>query len=92
MSNIPEARARLSAIAESCPDAQLRRDILSVVNLMRRKPALRRAPNNSEPMTAELAEQIVTYATGNPDASIAEIGATYNVNPGRVSEALRGWA
>jgi len=41
-------------------------------------------------MTEALRIQIRTMKTADPDLSHAEIGRRLNLNPGRVSEALRG--
>jgi len=58
-------------------------------NLSRRKP-IRKAPISSQPMTPELAEEIRDYWKANPGISQPEIGTKFNVNQGRVSEAVRG--
>jgi len=49
-----------------------------------------RAPIASAPMTTKLAGKIKVYARAYPDASHQEIAALFDVNPGRVSEALAG--
>lgn len=41
-------------------------------------------------MTEELREQIRAIKARNPTLSHAEIGRQLNINPGRVSETLRG--
>jgi hypothetical protein len=41
-------------------------------------------------MTDELKAQIRALKAADPDLSQAEIGRRLNLNPGRVSEALRG--
>jgi hypothetical protein len=58
--------------------------------LSRRSPT-KRAPNVSQPMTDELAERIRAYARSHPNATQVQIGVRFEVNPGRVSEALRGY-
>jgi hypothetical protein len=55
-----------------------------------RRPPQRRAPNTSVPMTDALRVQIRAMKAAEPDLSQAEIGRRLNLNPGRVSEALRG--
>jgi hypothetical protein len=41
-------------------------------------------------MTDERREEILAMKEANPNLSHAEIGRQLNVNPGRVSETLRG--
>jgi|SRR6478735_10451022 len=55
-----------------------------------RRPAKRRAPTTSTPFNAAMKARIVAYAAANPSASQTSIAAQFNVNPGRVSEALFG--
>lgn len=57
--------------------------------ISRRKP-VRRAPPSSTPMTPKLEVQIRAFARANPTWSFAKIGEHFNVNGGRVSEAVRG--
>lgn len=47
-----------------------------------------RAPITSQAMTPELADEVRVFKRSNPAWSHAEIGAHFNVNPGRVSDAL----
>jgi hypothetical protein len=69
------AEAELRALASQIP---------------RRKLAGPRAPATSARMTPALARQIRAYKKANPDLGNAAIGFQFNVNQGRVSEALRG--
>lgn len=55
-----------------------------------RRPSGERAPATSAPMTDALRDEIRAMKAADPDLSQAEIGRRLNVNPGRVSEALRG--
>lgn len=55
----------------------------------RRSPR-QRAPITSAPMTDALRREIRVMKAAEPDVSQAEIGRQFNINPGRVSEALRG--
>lgn len=55
----------------------------------RRSPG-QRAPTTSARMTEALQIQIRAMKAAEPDLSQAEIGRRLNLNPGRVSEALRG--
>jgi hypothetical protein len=49
-----------------------------------------RAPANSTPITPELYEEIREYAEANPGMPHQDIAVMFNVNHGRVSEALKG--
>jgi predicted XRE-type DNA-binding protein len=49
-----------------------------------------RAPANSTPITPELYEEIKEYAEANPGMSHQDIAVIFNVNHGRVSEAVKG--
>ena len=77
---IPEIRDELSEIAS--------RLAVLVKELERRRG--QRAPRNSTPMTDKLAVAIRAYKRANPDATQVDIGRRFNINQGRVSEALRG--
>lgn len=57
---------------------------------MSRRPPRQRAPATSTPMTPELADEIRAMRKANPKMSQMDIARSFNVNPGRVSEALRG--
>jgi hypothetical protein len=92
---IPDIQERLNQVADELETgadiceaaAEIRR--LSA-NLSRRKP-IRKAPISSSPMTPELTEEIRDYWRANPAMSQTDIGAKFNVNAGRVSEAVRGY-
>lgn len=55
----------------------------------RRRPNGRR-PVSSEPFTPQLREKVLRYYRENPMATQAQIAAAFNINPGPVSEAIRG--
>lgn len=57
--------------------------------LSRRAP-VRRAPATSVKMTAVVRRRIKDYAQAFPNMPLAEIAKHVGVNPGRVSETLRG--
>lgn len=83
---LPEVAARLRELA-----AELDCDELDdLANEIGRRPSAQRAPKSSAPMTDELREEILAMKEANPRLSHAEIGRQLNVNPGRVSETLRG--
>lgn len=78
---IPEIRKELGEIAER---------LAVLTKELERRPAKTRAPATSAPMTHHIAIAIRAFKRAHPDASHVEIGKRYGVNPGRVSEALRG--
>ena len=55
-----------------------------------RRPAVRRAPNKSAPLTHALRLKIRRLARINPEMSYKEIANLVGTNQGRVSEALAG--
>ena len=60
-------------------------DELKVIHQMAHKD---RTSRQSATMTPELADEIRRYAIGHPNLSNQRIANHFNVNPGRVSEAL----
>lgn len=83
---IPEIQERLREKAAEHKDPEL--DLLAS-ELTRRSPSSR-AKITSARMTPELADAIRAYSRAHPDAAQASIASIFNVNPGRVSEALAG--
>lgn len=47
-----------------------------------------RRPASSQTMTEELAQEIIQYFEGNPEATQQQIANKFNVNIGRVNEVL----
>lgn len=90
---VPEVASRLRGIAEEiegdCPSHAAELKGLAD-ELRRRPPATPRAPSTSTPMTPELADEIREYAEDNPGMSHQAIAEQFNVNHGRVSEAIAG--
>ncbi len=84
---LPEVANRLREIAAEHKIGEL--EILA--NEIRRRPIEKRAPDKSRPMTPELAAEILDWCHTFPTQSQAEVARRFNVNPGRVSEALRGF-
>ena len=83
---LPEVATRLRELAQ-----QLDCDELNVLaDEIARRPSGKRAPSTSAPMTDELRNEIKAMKTADPDISQADIGRTLNINPGRVSETLKG--
>jgi hypothetical protein len=83
---LPDVAARLRQLAALHGLAEL--DALASA-ITRRSPQ-HRAPVKSARMTAALSARIAQFAKDHPDMSQAEVGRRFNVNPGRVSESLRG--
>jgi hypothetical protein len=83
---VAEVQARLRALAATHKIPELDR---LAGELSRRKP-IKVAARSSTPMTDRLRKEIAAYAEANPDMAQADIAARFSVNPGRVSEALRG--
>lgn len=83
---VPDIRARLIEIARerAIPEVE------ALARMLKRRSPARRAPATSRPVTPELAAEIRAYAAAHPTASQTQIGGRFNVNPGRVSEALHG--
>jgi len=81
VSTIPEIRQRLYLIAI---------ELDHLADELARRPARKKAPRSSVPMTPDLADRIRDFAHRNPDWTENDIGAHFGVNQGRVSEALRG--
>jgi hypothetical protein len=65
-------------------------ELAKLAEQLRRRPPKSIAPDHSRPMTDELRGEIRVYAEAHPDASQLTIGNHFGVNPGRVSETLRG--
>ncbi len=82
---IPEIQAELNRLSV---ELNIPRLAELAVELRRRKAY--RAPNSSVRMSPILAKQIRDFARQNPDMTQSDMAVLFNVNPGRVSEALRG--
>lgn len=92
---IPEIREELSSKA-----ARLRimaRELIAQADALdeyvielHRRPPVKRAPTTRATITPELIKQIRAYAKAHPDLNNATIGRRFNVDGGRVSEALAG--
>lgn len=84
---------RIPEIADRLRDLAAERGLPELVGLadeLRRRPAGRRAPARSRPMTDELAAEIRAFREAHPRLSQVEISRRFNLNQGRVSEALKG--
>jgi hypothetical protein len=83
---LPEVAARLRELATDLGCGELS-DLADEIG---RRSARQRAPITSASMTDALKAQIRALKAAEPDLSQAEIGRRLNLNPRRVSEALRG--
>ena len=84
---IPDIRKRLEEIADETGIAELK----TLSKHLTRRGAQRVAPVKSVPVDDAKRDEIRQFAMNNSAMSQAEIGRVFNVNPGRVSEALRGF-
>jgi hypothetical protein len=89
MSNIPEARRRLIAMANYYDGTRTGKELANIVLLLAREPSIRRAKISSAKATKGLKQSIQLYAKENPETKLSDIANMFNVNIGRVSEALR---
>lgn len=65
--------------------------IVELAQATKRRPVIRKAPNGARVAVGEAQRRAIrAYAEAYPTADQARIAAIFNVNPGRVSEALRG--
>ena len=89
---IPEVAQRMREIAQHIqsdfPDKSGK--LFELADELKRRFSGPRVPASSTPMTPELAEEIREYASDNPNMSHQAIAEVFNVNHGRVSEAIKG--
>ena len=83
---LPEVANRLRELAIELGDEELS-DLADEIG---RRSSGQRAAANSVPMTDLLRNQIKAMKAAEPGLSQAEIGKRLTINPGRVSEMLRG--
>lgn len=83
---LPEVAERLRGLARELGCDELD----DLADEIARGPSGQRAPVTSTPMTDALRDKIRAMKAADPNLSHAEIGRRLNVNPGRVSETLRG--
>ena len=91
MSKTKIIRAHLEAMRDEMQNAHLDyyvEHINYVLSLMVREKYKQRTSRQSATMTPELADEIRGYAVRHPNLSAQRIANHFNVNPGRVSEAL----
>jgi hypothetical protein len=83
---LPEVATRLRVLATDLGCGELS----ELADEIARRPRVQRAPTTSTRMTDDLKSEIRAMRAAEPHLSQAEIGRRLNINPGRVSEALRG--
>ena len=84
---LPEVAARLRELAEDLGCEELN----DLADEIARRHSGQRAPIASAPMTDELRYKIRAMKEANPDSlSMPRLGRRLNLNPGRVSETLKG--
>lgn len=81
---IPQIRRRLREIA----DAHGIEELHDLADETYRNSPVARAARRSAPLTPELAEEIRQYHRKNRHLHQRDVAHKFNVNPGRVSEAL----
>ena len=87
---LPEVREMLHNVAD---DPRMPPDLAKVIKYLADETKRRRHRSVeavSVPMTADLARRIRAFAKANPGMAQFQIGQVFNVNQGRVSEALHG--
>ena len=83
---IPEIRDRLKELTEKHKIPELS----DLADQMYREQYGNRAPIQNDKFTEDTAEKIRNYKKDNPTAQHQDIAEVFNVNIGRVSEALSG--
>jgi hypothetical protein len=83
---IPEVREELHKIANDFSIPRLHQ----LADELARRPQARRAKVKSARLTEGMEDSIKAFARRQPHLSFVEIARYYNVNPGRVSEAISG--
>ncbi|RED16722.1 hypothetical protein [Parasphingopyxis lamellibrachiae] len=82
--SIPEIRARMREIADEYEIEELH----DLADETYRNSPVKRASRKSASLTPELAEKIRAFVAKNPKLHQRDVAQKFNVNPGRVSEAL----
>lgn len=89
---VPEVANRIREIAGKIKTSRpIEADeLMQLADELKRRPPGPRAPVESTSMTPELAQEIREYVEAHPGMSHQTIAEKFNVNHGRVSEAIRG--
>lgn len=98
---IPEIQKRIEEIQKRIEEIAYEEGLYELVDLagelldlssqLSRRSVGGKAPNSSAPCGPEKREAIRRYAAHHRNMTQLEIGRVFNVNQGRVSEALRGF-
>jgi hypothetical protein len=83
---------RIPEIADRLRDLAAERGLPELAGLadeLRRRPA-QRGPRSARPMSEQLADEIRAFKREHPGMSQVAISRRFNVNQGRISEALKG--
>jgi len=96
MSDIPQARERLTALAEAMADSgkhDWAAEVADIVEMMHRKRIKKiKASATSHKITPNLALEIYNFCHNRPEISNQRVAEIFNVNQGRVTEILdRGY-
>lgn len=96
MSNIPEARQRLSQLSEKLKadgKNSYATEIDQIIDMMHRKRIKKvKASTTSHKITPHLAYEIYNFCEKRPEISNQRVAEIFNVNQGRVTEILeRGY-
>lgn len=93
-SDIPGARAELVRLKVALQKPMDRKDVIAGIDRalqkMHRKSSPRRHTGRHTPMSRALAIEIQEYAAEHPEMTQTEMAAHFDINAGRVSEALNG--
>lgn len=90
---IPEIRQRLHVIGDRLDGSghtDVGAELHGLAEATRRLGPSRKAPRAQGTPDAEQAAEIRDYAQTHPDETMFDIGRRFNVNQGRVSEAISG--
>lgn len=83
---LPEIAARLVELSKElkCPELK------KLAGEIGRRSSAGRAPASSQSMTPAIAKKIKQIKAAHPDYPYTRIASMLNINPGRVSETLKG--
>ena len=83
---LPQIRQRLYELALELREPELN----DLADQMARRKSVR-APRHSMPMSVDMRAKIKALHKAEPDLPLNRIAAALDINPGRVSETLRGF-
>ncbi len=90
---IPQIRERLSYIAKKLDlsEPSIANEVRYLISQLFRRPAIQRIETRAPRSSHSLRQQIRAYAATHPNLSQQLMAVHFNVNPGRISEALAGF-